>query len=429
MRITIVTPSLNLENGGGSNYSLHLTASELVRLGHAVELVVWNAAPVPAGLPYGIRHFKRHTGPRWASAQALRQLLVQLEAEADLFHLYNPGFLFGGGLYRSQGGQRPVVATLNSYQIFCTNIEMMRSNCHRSCSVFKRVAHSDLGPGRKLISLPTRIWETYAGFPLIQHVDQLLPDSALLKSVYQDAGLDLTHCSVIPEVIDYRSFAEHRPTVAERLAAFQAGRRQILFAGRLVESKGVDQLITSLAQLERSVQLHLAGDGPARPALQAQVAALGLQERVTFHGWVANQDIWRLYRQAQLFVHPGRWPEPFGRTVLEAMALGLPTVASNTGHPPVLLGAEGLLFEPGNVTALTASIRTALDRYPERVELAAGVAERAAEFDYGRVTPRLVQAYERALAGSARRLGGRKAPPSVGAALGFGSSPNQSLVR
>jgi glycosyltransferase involved in cell wall biosynthesis len=427
-----VTPSLNLANGGGSNYSLHLTASELVRLGHQVELVVWNhkQPPLPAGLPYGVRYVRHGAGPRWATAQALRQLLVALEAEADLFHLYNPSFVFGGGLYRAQGGRRPVVATLNNYQVFCTNIEVIGSDCYRSCGVRKRLAHADLNPGRKLLSLPTRVWEAQSGFSLLQHVDRILPDSALLQSVYQDAGLALSRCSVIPEVIDYRSFAEHRPTAEQRLAAYEQGGRQVLFVGRLIEAKGADLLVASLPQLDPSVQLQVAGSGPALPALRAQVEALGLQDRVTFHGWIANDQIWRLYRQAQLFVHPGRWPEPFGRTVLEALALGLPTVVSDTGHPPVLLGADGLLFEPGNVAQLAERLRTALERYPERVALAARVAERAAEFDYARVTPRLVQVYERVLAdsaqrvesrtGASRREAGGPAQDPFGAGLGSG---------
>jgi glycosyltransferase involved in cell wall biosynthesis len=413
MRVVVLTPSLNLEYGGGSNYSLHLTASELTRLGHQVELVVWNPAeaPLPAGLPYGLRQVRRGAGPRWATAQELRHLLTALEAEADLFHLYNPSFAFGGGLYRAQGGRRPVVATLNNYQVFCTNVEMIQSDCHRACNVFKRVAHAALSPGRKLISLPTRIWEVHSGYSLLQQVDRILPDSTLLQCFYQDAGLDLPRCSVIPEVIDYRSFAKHRPTAEQRLAAYAQGGREILFVGRLIEAKGADLLVSSLTQLDPSVRLQVAGSGPALPALRAQVAALGLQERVTFHGWIANDEIWRLYRRAQLFVHPGRWPEPFGRTVVEALALGLPAVVSDTGHPPVLVGAEGLLFEPGNVAQLADRIRTALERYPERVALAARAAARAAEFDYPRVTPRLVQVYERVLADSSQRLDSRTAAP------------------
>lgn len=400
MRLAILTPSLNLENGGGSNYSLYLTASELARLGHQVELLVWSgsAAPVPADLPFRVRYLPQRPGPRWASAQALRRVLTRLEESFDLFHLYNPSFVFGGGLYRARGGRRPVVATLNNYQVICTNVDQMTEACHRSCDLFKRIAHTPGRPGRKLISLPTRFWEAGEGFRLFRRIDRLLPDSDLLKSLYAEAGLDMTRATVVPEVIDHAAFAAHRPSSAERLAPRPDGRWHLLYAGRLVYSKGVDLLIGSLRQLPAEVHLHVAGQGPAEPTLRARVAGLGLRDRVTFHGWVPNEDIWQLYRQAHLFVHPGRWPEPFGRTVLEAMVLGLPTIVSNTGHPPALVGDDGLIFEPGSVAGLVAAIQSALARYPERVAIAERATERTTEFDRARVTRRLVRIYEQVLA-------------------------------
>ena len=396
MRLAILTPSLNLENGGGSNYSLVLTASELARLGHQVDLLVWSAsaAPLPADLPFRVRHVRQRPGPRWASAQTLSRVLSRLEDSFDLFHLYNPSFVFGGGLYRARGGRRPVVATLNNYQVFCTNVDRIDATCYRSCGLRNRIAHTPGGLGRKLMSLPTRLWEAGEGFRLIRRVDRLLPDSALLKSLYEEAGLDLTGATVIPEVIDHAAFASHRPTVAERLQPRPDGRWHLLYAGRLVYSKGVDLLIDSLRQLPANVHLHIAGQGSAETALRAQVAGLDLRHRVTFHGWVPNQDIWQLYRQAHLFVHPGRWPEPFGRSVLEAMVLGLPTAVANVGHPPELVGADSLVFEPGGVAGLTAAIQTALAEYPERVAMAQQAVERTAEFDYVPVTRRLVGVYE-----------------------------------
>jgi len=166
-----------------------------------------------------------------------------------------------------------------------------------------------------------------------------------------------------------------------------------LFVGRLIAAKGVDILIDALPMLERPVHVHIAGDGPQRATLAAQVKALGLEARVTFHGWVANLDLWQLQNQTHVFVHPGTWPDPCPRAVLEAMAAGLPTIVSRVGGPPWMLADAGYSFEPGNAADLARTINAAFATYERTQDLASRARERAAEFDYRRVTPLLEQVY------------------------------------
>jgi len=109
---------------------------------------------------------------------------------------------------------------------------------------------------------------------------------------------------------------------------------RLLFLGRLVPEKGVDWLLRALAHLPASIGLDVAGDGHARPALEAQARALGLSDRVTFHGWVAPNDVPAHLETARAVVVPSVWHEPAGLVSLEAAAHGRPAVVSTVGGIP-----------------------------------------------------------------------------------------------
>jgi glycosyltransferase involved in cell wall biosynthesis len=157
--------------------------------------------------------------------------------------------------------------------------------------------------------------------------------------------------------------------------------------------------------MRHAVQLHIAGDGPERAALESRAGELGVADRITFHGWVPNRRLWDLLQAVDIFVHPGRWPEPCGRSVQEAMALGIPTVASNLGGPPWLLGEYGRTFTPGDPADLARQLDALSAGYDDAVMTAARGIDRAAEFDYRRWAPQLAQIYE--------TVTGRAAAPRV----------------
>lgn len=145
-------------------------------------------------------------------------------------------------------------------------------------------------------------------------------------------------------------------------------------AGRLIEGKGINDILKAFSLLTRregGANLRIAGDGPRRAALQDYAASLGIQESVTFEGWVKDMpSFWNACDLA--VVPPGSWVEAFGMVAVEAMACGRPVVASRNGALPEIVhdSKTGLLFEPGDIAALAA----ALDRYrlDEALRLAHG---------------------------------------------------------
>jgi glycogen(starch) synthase len=160
---------------------------------------------------------------------------------------------------------------------------------------------------------------------------------------------------------------------------------RLLYLGRVVHDKGVDTAIDSLALLPQQATLRIVGDGdrPYRTSLQRRAASLGLSERVRFDGPLPRERLPQVYRAADAVVFPVRWPEPWGLVPLEAMALGVPVVATGRGGSGDYLadGQNSLLFAAGDPAGLaTALSRLAADGELRSV-LRAGGYETAAAHD------------------------------------------------
>jgi glycosyltransferase involved in cell wall biosynthesis len=138
------------------------------------------------------------------------------------------------------------------------------------------------------------------------------------------------------------------------------GPPQMLFVGRLVYQKGLDILIQALGELKNhSWHLKLVGDGPHRPVLESLAEENGITEKITFMGWMDKADLYHEFNVANLFVLPSRH-EGMPNVILEAMACGLPVVASNiAGNEELVLdGKTGILVPPEDPSALGAGLKT-----------------------------------------------------------------------
>lgn len=170
------------------------------------------------------------------------------------------------------------------------------------------------------------------------------------------------------------------------------------FMGRLVDLKCVDILIDAIAKCPPSYGLVVLGEGPMRAALEEQVAQLGLSERVSFLGQLTQKGCRDVLAECDALVLPSV-RECGGAVVLEAMAMGLPVVATNWGGPQDYLDANtGILVDPTERSTFTESLRQALLRLGEspelRAELGAAGRERVErEFDWERKIDRIVDLY------------------------------------
>ena len=125
----------------------------------------------------------------------------------------------------------------------------------------------------------------------------------------------------------------------------------IASVGRLVGWKGIRIILEALVGLPRHLRMVVVGTGPEEPVLRAQAAGLGLVDRLYFAGHVDHDDLPQLLAQCDMFVQPSIGEEAFGISVVEAMACGLPVLASNNGGLPEIVvdGETGSLLVPGDV--------------------------------------------------------------------------------
>ena len=180
-------------------------------------------------------------------------------------------------------------------------------------------------------------------------------------------------------------------------------RPKFAFVGRLIEWKGVDLLLEATARALRrhDLELHIVGDGAIRPRLETLAAELGLGARVTFHGFIAQDQCARVLAGFDALVLPSLY-ECGGAVVLEAMAMGLPVIATKWGGPADYLDeAGGMLVEPSGRERFIEGIADAMVELAQSPMLRhklgqAGRARVLAEFDWERKIDRILEIYARA---------------------------------
>ena len=198
---------------------------------------------------------------------------------------------------------------------------------------------------------------------------------------------------IIPNGVDVDAFGTARP-----FPEYRDGKLNVLFTGRLEPRKGALYLLRAYAALkERHPELRLIilGVGPQLGELRRFVRDRRVTD-VLFVGRASDGDKTRFFRTADIFCAPSTGQESFGIVLLEAMAAGLPIVASDIhGYKRVVQrNVTGLLVEPRDVSALeTALERLVLDP-ALRASLGEAGAKRAPEYDWTHVTRQLVALYE-----------------------------------
>jgi glycosyltransferase involved in cell wall biosynthesis len=193
----------------------------------------------------------------------------------------------------------------------------------------------------------------------------------------------------VPHHVDCSVFTPEQ-AVAKR------GKFMIGYVGRLTESKGVDILIEAVAKLSEEPHLTILGEGPESRELHSLVQKRGLVTRVQFGSSVPYAIMPRVLNQLDVLVLPSRetahWKELFGRILIEAMACGVPVVASNSGGIPEVVGDAGLLFKPASVVDLVQVLSRIVVERELRAELGRKGRERVLRlFDTSVIAKKLAE--------------------------------------
>jgi len=264
--------------------------------------------------------------------------------------------------------------------------------------------------GRKFDDRPARFavqrW-------MSRHTDAIFAVSGQLKSdLVKHIGLPEDSVQVLHNGVDLSRFntearagadaAARRREALRREWGVADGALVVGSVGRLVAVKNYALLLRAVAASRLDIHLVLAGEGPERAALTALAASLGIASRVHLLGHSNNVD--RVLGAFDVFVLPS-FSEGMSNTLLEAMAAGVPPVASDVGGNGEIVrdGVDGRLFRSDDEAALRACLVALCRDGAERARLGVAARERVlSTFDIRQMIERYEQLYERVHARTAR---------------------------
>src|SRR5213594_4212868 len=204
----------------------------------------------------------------------------------------------------------------------------------------------------------------------LQSVDTFVSVSLLTKQRFLEwAPMREEQGHIIPDCVDLSKYGPG-PKPARLIERYGlSGRRVIMTLGRLRSDeryKGIDEVLEVMPSLVREMPdlvYLILGDGDDRSRLESKTQALGMHSHVLFGGYIPEEEKAAHYRLADAFVMPGRG-EGFGIVYLEAMACGIPVVASklDAGREAVLDGRLGVVADPANPQEIRTAIKEALRR-------------------------------------------------------------------
>jgi glycosyltransferase involved in cell wall biosynthesis len=223
--------------------------------------------------------------------------------------------------------------------------------------------------------------------------------SATARASLRSSDLTITYSRTIDRHmaingVERRAIVPLFSTVPVARGSGHERRRRVVFAGRLVRPKGVEVLLRAARSVD--AEFVICGTGRELEALRMRAARLGVQERVTFAGWLGPEQLAQELAEASLVAIPSLWPEPFGLVGIEALAAGRPVVASATGGVEEWLddGRTGLCVPAGNAKALAEALSELLADPARQQQMgAAGRRDVSERFTESRHVAALLEAY------------------------------------
>jgi glycosyltransferase involved in cell wall biosynthesis len=351
MRVLIVSGIWPPDVGGPASHAPEL-AEFLLRRGHSVEVCI-TADAAPAPRPYAVRWVSRRL-PRGIRHLAVAAGVARRARRADVVYATS---MLGRAAVAAAAAGRPLVVKLVADEAY---ERAKRLGLYGgTLDEFQR-----WGGGvavRVLRALRNRA---------LRRVDRLVCPSEYLAGLAVSWGVPRDRVEVLPNPAP--PVRELRPRDELRRELGIEG-PTLAFAGRLTRQKALELAFEAVARCD-GVHLLVAGDGPDRSRLEQVAGSLGLDGRIRFLGPTDRLGVLELFRAADASLLSSAW-ENFPHTVVEALAVGTPVIATAAGGVAEIVrdGENGLLVPPGDTAALAAAVR----RFFESPALARSLAEAA----------------------------------------------------
>lgn len=177
----------------------------------------------------------------------------------------------------------------------------------------------------------------------------------------------------------------------------------VAYVGRLVEEKGLDDMLAAMKLASCDLRLAIMGTGPYEQALRARAQALAVADRVSFRGWGKPAEVAEFFGAAHVSVLLTRTTdavrEQFGRAIIESQSCGVPVIGSACGAIPDVVADGGWIVPERDPAALARTLDQVAGSAEELDERArAGLANVARRFTYAQVANALAEAWRRAAA-------------------------------
>lgn len=264
-----------------------------------------------------------------------------------------------------------------------------RHRCPLVVTVHCSVGHTLAGR-----SLRTRLLRRFGGWiegKVLRRADAVVVLTERTAVQLRTAGVPAERIDTIPSGFDPALFAGGTDDVFPGL-----GRPRIGYVGRLAPQKRPDLLVRAFDRMTRPAELVVVGDGPDCALVRRLAAESPHADRITLAGFVEHTAVPAVLASLDVLVLPSAYEE-MGSVLTEAMATGLPVVASDVGGIPEVVenGGSGLLVPPGDVAALAAALDRLVAEPHLRALLATGARQRATDYAWPALSSRVGGVYAR----------------------------------
>jgi glycosyltransferase involved in cell wall biosynthesis len=345
--VLLVTPRWVRDGGVGA----HVQASAALLAREGLEVHVLAAQVEPGEAFSGLTI---HTSPELFNADAPMDVRLGEAGslQPSVTHLHQ---VDDAGIVQFMQRLSPVVISAHGYTACTSGVYYFQpgEECTRGHGpgcvpnlIARGCAHA--GNRKTMATMPRRYREVTRRLEALRRADLAVSYSSAVDRHLAANGI--THRTIVP----------YFPTMAAKPGSGHDTRRRVVFAGRIVGSKGVDVLIRAARNVE--AEFIICGEGRRLDDMRRLAEELGIGERVRFAGWLDADRLAEEFANASLVVIPSLWPEPFGLVGIEALAAGRPAVASSTGGIVDWLehGVSGLCVPPGDELALARALNELL---------------------------------------------------------------------
>lgn len=327
---------------GGEDQVYKFESELLERHGHQVirytahNDAIEQMSPIGAGL----RTIWNHNTYR-----IVRELLQR--ERPDVVHAHNTFPLISPAFHHAVAAHRiPLVQTLHNYRLLCAGATLYRDghvceDCLRSQTPWPAVKRACYRTSRLATAATgTMIVIHHAVGTWKNKIGTYVALTNFSRDKFIEGGLPADRIAIKP------NFLSSDPGAGAGNGGYA------LYAGRLVEEKGVRTLLRAWQKLPE-IALKIAGDGPLKPFVEQQARAL---PHVEYLGACEHSTVIELLKQARFLVLPSEWYEALPMVVIESLACGSPVLASGIGSMNELIedGVSGRLFLPGNIDSLVS---------------------------------------------------------------------------